>query len=434
MVSLEPGSDIDEEPRTTRARSLPVDINTMRHGFLSTFLVVLLTATAASKSGSQFVQDRFCIGAFWLTFPMDKDADKRFAEIAEANFTVVYGPVGGFSVEAVRQHLALCETHGLKAIAHCRAPMDQWPDGPACWGYRLWDEPPTKRFGDLAKKLSDLRKIRPGRLGDINLYPNYAQPRQMGVETYEKYVELFLKTVDVDVLCMDHYPIFKPKHDTRHRYCNNLATMRKFSLQKGIPFWNYFNTMPFGPHTDPTEAQIRWQVYTSIAYGAKGVIYFNYGTPLTDEFPKGGGILRRDGTRTRHWHQARRINGAIKNLGPTLMRLTSTGMYRVEANDDPSKALMGCPITNLKRAGMDPLPDYLIGVFKHADGRRAVMLNNYHFAYTAWPRVEFDVPASQIREVDQKTGREVPVYDDSPNMEGLQISLDAGAGRLFLMP
>ena len=89
---------------------------------------------------------------------------------------------------------------------------------------------------------------------------------------------------------------------------------------------------------------------------------------------------------------------------------------------------------HLERAGMDPLPDYLIGVFKHADGRRAVMLNNYHFAYTAWPRVEFDVPASQIREVDQKTGREVPVYDDSPNMEGLQISLDAGAGRLFLMP
>jgi hypothetical protein len=36
--------------------------------------------------------------------------------------------------------------------------------------------------------------------------------------------------------------------------------------------------------------------------------------------------------------------------------------------------------------------------------------------------------------VDQKTGHEVPIYDDSPNMEGLHISLDAGAGRLFLLP
>ena len=51
--------------------------------------------------------------------------------------------------------------------------------------------------------------------------------------------------------------------------------------------------------------------------------YFTYGTPKTFEFPKGSSILR-------HWHQAKRINGAIKNLGPTLMQLTSTGMYRVE--------------------------------------------------------------------------------------------------------
>jgi hypothetical protein len=410
----------------------------MKHRFLCAFLVLFLgglsTWAAAPKAGARFVQDRFCIGAFWLTFPMDKDADQRFAEIAEANFTVVYGPVDGFSVEAVKRHLALCEKHGLKAIAHCRAPVDQWPDGPACWGYRLWDEPPAKMFGDLAKRLAEVRKLRPGRLGDINLYPDYAKPHQMGVETYDEYVSLFLATVDVDVLCMDHYPIFKPQQDSRHRYCRNLETMRKFSLKKGIPFWNYFNTAPFGPHTDPTEAQIRWQIYTSIAYGAKGVNYFTYGTPKTFEFPKGSSILRRDGTRTRHWQQAKRINGAIKNLGPTLMKLTNTGMYRVEPKDDPAKMLKDCPITNLKRVAVDPLPDYLIGTFKHADGRRAVMLNNYRFAYTAWPTVEFDVPTDQVHEVDQKTGRVVPIYDDSPNMEGLQVSLDAGVGRLFLLP
>ena len=96
--------------------------------------------------------------------------------------------------------------------------------------------------------------------------------------------------------------------------------------------------------------------------------------------------------------------------------------------------LTGCLITNLKRAAVDPLPDYLIGTFRHTDGRRAVMLNNYRFAYTAWPTVVFDVPTSKVREVDPKTGREVPIYDDSPNMEGLQVSLDAGAGRLFLLP
>jgi hypothetical protein len=51
-----------------------------------------------------------------------------------------------------------------------------------------------------------------------------------------------------------------------------------------------------------------------------------------------------------------------------------------------------------------------------------------------WPTVEFDVPIDQIREVDPKTGREIAVNDDSPDMNGLQLSLDSGASRLSLLP
>ena len=33
-----------------------------------------------------------------------------------------------------------------------------------------------------------------------------------------------------------------------------------------IPVWIFFNNMPFGSHGDPTEAQLRWQVFTALAY------------------------------------------------------------------------------------------------------------------------------------------------------------------------
>ncbi len=308
---------------------------------------------AAGKPGtavSRFRQDRFAIGAFWLTFPDDERLDARFREIAEANFTLVFGPVGGFTASNAAKHIKLCQKHDLRAIVLCRGvPDEQLPDGPACWGYRLWDEPNAKMFDQLAVRVNKLRQVRPGRLGYINLYPNYANDRQLGAAGYEEYVQRFLKTVDVDVLSMDHYPPFKPKTDGRRRYCQNLETMRKHSVSKRIPFWNYFNTAPFGPHTDPTEAQIRWQVYTSIAYGAKGVAYFTYGTPDTFEFPKGSAILQRDGSRTRHWYQARRINARIKKLGPTLMQLRSTGVYRVKPGDDPADALLATPILTISR-------------------------------------------------------------------------------------
>jgi hypothetical protein len=403
---------------------------------------VLLTcglAYAAEQSPAvnapvRFQQDRFAIG-FWVDPPLDDKADARYKEIADANFTLVIGGFGARGLDAVEKQLALCEEYDLKALVACgEAAPTQFPESPACWGYMLRDEPSASDFPALAKQVQAIREARPGRLAYINLFPDYAPLGALGTEDYDTHVRRFVDEVNVDALSMDHYPIFKPSGDGRDGYCGNLAVMRKYALEKGIPFWNFFNTMPYGPHTDPTEGQLRWQIYTSLAYGAKGVLYFCYYTPAGGEFPKGGAIIARDDQRTRHWHQAQRINHALKAMGPTLMKLASTAVYRVGPDDDAAEVLKNAPIVNLIRADVDPPNDYLIGVFKHEDGRRAVLLNNYRFAFTAWPTVVFDAPVEQVAEIDKHTGEERSIRDDSPAMEGLQLSLDSGEGRLFLLP
>jgi hypothetical protein len=63
-----------------------------------------------------------------------------------------------------------------------------------------------------------------------------------------------------------------------------------------------------------------------------------------------------------------------------------------------------------------------------------VILMNYRFAYSAWPTVEFADDLAEVREVDRRSGREIPVADDSPAMAGLQLSFRAGGARLFLLP
>lgn len=398
--------------------------------------VLLASAGVAAHAAESFVQDRFAIG-LWVDPPLDANADARYRELAEANFTLVIGGFGGASIEKVTQQMALCEKYDLRLVApgHSIAP-EELPDGPAIWGYALRDEPNAADFPELRKKADAIRAVRPGKLTYINLFPNYANEKQLGTPTYDEHVRLFVETLQSGVLSMDHYPLFHPGRDGREAYCENLVTMRKYALANNIPFWNFFNIMPYGPHTDPTEGQLRWQIYTSIAYGAKGVLYFCYYTPAGGEFPKGGAIIARDDRRTRHYDEAQRINAELKNLGPTLMQLTSTGVYRVseEAGDNPETVLNGAPLVNITRAEYDPPHDYLVGVFRHADGRRAVLLNNYRFAYTAWPTVVFDTPAEQIIEVDKRTGEMAPVIDDSPDMDGLQVSLGAGDGRLFLLP
>ncbi len=397
-------------------------------------LLVGLSASAApGEASARFEQDRFAIG-FWVDPPLDAKAAERYKEIADAHFTLVIGGFGGSEPEQKERLLKLCKKNGLKVLvaAHGQEPAEL-PDGPACWGYGVRDEPKASDFPALRAAVDAIRAARPGKLAYINLFPNYADPKQLGTDTYDEHVARFMEEVRPDVLSMDHYPIMKPGEDGRGAYCENLAVLRKYALQHDVPFWNFFNCMPYGPHADPTEAQLRWQVYTSVAYGARGVLYFCYYTPLSDEFPKGGAIITRDDRRTRHYYEAQRINAQLKNLGPTLMKLTSTGVRRVTPDDEPAVVLADTPVQDLARADHDPKHDFLVGLFTHEDGREAVLLNNYRFDYAAWPTVVFKTDLARIREVSKETGQEIPVIDDSPDMAGLQLSFDAGEGRLFLI-
>lgn len=395
-------------------------------------LAVCSVTVSVAQAGERFVQDRIAIG-FWVDPPAKEITDARYKEIADANFTFVIGNFGPRTPDDVEKQLALCKKYGLMAIV--RGDLftdDKLPDHPNCWGYHIVDEPGTGAIPDIKKRNEAIRKVRPGKLGYVNLFPDYASLGALGAASYDEYVGRFAKESGCDVLSMDHYPMLTPSADGRDRYCDNLEVMRKYSVECGLPFWNFFNTMPFGPHHDPTESHIRWQVYTSLAYGAKGIMYFCYWSPEGPggEFPKGGAIITGTGQRTRHYEQAKRINAGVKNLGPTLMKLTSTGVIRIKPTDDPTKLLEGTPIKGISKGG-----DYLVGLFRYADGRRAVMLNNYDHNYTSWPTVEFALPDKDVIEVDAADGQEKPARDDSPiGTPGLQISLDAGEGRLFLLP
>jgi len=401
---------------------------------LPTLLATIAICSALAASARAFEQDRFAIG-FWVDPPMDERADERYREIADANFTFVIGVFGADSREKVLQQIELCEKYDLKAIV---SPLDwepeELPDSPAVWGYHLYDEPHVDQYPELAAKTAAIAEARPGKLAYINLFPSVVSSERIGTRTYREYVERLAEEVQPGVLSFDHYPTMKPGEDDRPRYLHSLEVFRKVALEHDVPFWNFFNTMPYGHHADPTEAQLRWQIYTALAYGAKGVMYFCYYTPGGAEFPKGGAIIGRDDRPTRHYAEAKWINAALKNLGPTLMRLTSEEVIRIRPGQDPAEKLDGSPVANLTREDHDPEFDFIVGAFRHDDGRRAALLVNYRHDYTAWPTVAFDAELGDVVEVCPETGEEVALRDDSPDMEGLQLSFDSGGGRLFLMP
>jgi hypothetical protein len=64
------------------------------------------------------------------------------------------------------------------------------------------------QFPELANLSAQVAALYPGSLRFINLLPNYAGA-PVGGSNYTNYVDAFVREVDPDVLCVDHYPFFE---------------------------------------------------------------------------------------------------------------------------------------------------------------------------------------------------------------------------------
>jgi hypothetical protein len=424
---------------------------------------------------------------------MSAVVEARVAEFAHANFSVMLGtfgstlahppgsplgPFGDWGTRVLKQ-VELAEAHGIKIVPELPPNASTWSrthslaaariiNSSAFMGFDLRDEPSTTDFPELANLTAQIGHTFPAKLRFVNLMPNYAAASvQLKALNYTDYVDMYVErmTSGLDILCFDHYPYFEEAltgvndQSSPAGYRANLGVVRAASLRAGVPFWNYFNVLPFGDHSDPTAAQLSWQMFTSLAYGAKGVIYFCYWSPAGGApFGKGGGVIFPRGGRTAfqegpHYQDARRISSILKIYGNFLPTATSVGIFRVQPNgthdngdtgtclagerdcpdgEQPNSDLTSCPMnaTDVAVNVQWPGSGLLIGQFRLADGRTALLLHNQNWEFSLWPTVHFS--AANMQEVDPSSGAEASVLDDSPYLPGLQLSFGAGAARLFV--
>jgi hypothetical protein len=195
---------------------------------------------------------------------------------------------------------------------------------PALFGYYLRDEPGAGIYPGLRRWSRALRAADIAAQPYINLFPNYATREQLGVETYEEYVEAFLRTVEPPFLSYDHYALMEGGK-LREGYFQNLEIIRAAALRQGIPFWNIVLANAHFSHTEPTSAGLRFQVYTTLAYGGRGISYFTYFTPDRGNYRLAP--IDQFGEKTPTWAMLRQVNLQILSLGPTYVRLSSANVF-----------------------------------------------------------------------------------------------------------
>jgi len=360
----------------------------------------------------------------WVNPPGDFTTQERYDEMAQAGFTLVHGcsetaaPLAAKAGMYIFMSLGTPDPTTPEGKARIDKMVARWRDDPACLGYSLRDEPNAGIFGLLAGITRYVEQQDAKAVCFVNLFPNYANERQLGTKTYQEHVELYLTQVRPRVLCFDHYPLVGASA-VRGNYYENLEIIRAASLKHKVPFWAFALTCPHGSYRNPTEAEIRFQVFSDIVYGAKGIFYFTYWTPVSSHWDFHNAIIDVDGTRTEHYAQVKRINAQLAGMGPVLLKLTSDSVAHV--GDVPSGA-QAAPEDTATGSG------FIIGRFSHQDGSRWLMVMNKDMASTRTLRVKLPAGA-QLREWWWET-RELLASTDSAD-GWFSVPVEAGNLRLF---
>ena len=251
---------------------------------------------------------------------------------------------GGFNlVWCTEKELDVAQRHGLRAQLHdgllspatlddptqrekLDALIDRVRNHPALYSYYITDEPSAAGFPPLGKLVAYLRERDPAHLAYINLFPTYANNDQLGtkgdtVTAYREHLRQYVEIVKPSLISYDHYQ-FATEGDL-DGYFLNLAMIRRAAQDAGVPFLNIVQACSWTPvRRVPQGDEMRYLVYTTLAYGAQGISYYVYCHPGHT-----GGIAQADGTPTPIYHALKTLNREFVAIAGELQQLQSLAVY-----------------------------------------------------------------------------------------------------------
>ena len=399
------------------------------------FVVLLAGPCLAAEAGDTF----FPITPWEIPWNKGSHLDdvvNGIGSLRECGYTVACFPVPA--------QLPDCEKAGMRAIVALPGPKINWhklsdeqiaatakklvgdtAKSESVLGYFLTDEPGVEEFPALAKAVAEVKKLAPGKIAYINLYPDYAtlgapDISQLGTASYDEYLERFVNEVKPQLLSYDNYKI-EISHDladAKHAesYFRNLIEVRVKAIKYDLPFWQIVSSNQIRPGmTVPSPANLALQAYTTLAAGAKGLTWYTYYDRGYRYAP-----VDKDGKRSGTWAFVRMVNEQVKVLGPTLKPLKSEGVYFTTA---PAPSLPVLPGKMIQAIESSPAAPAMVGEFSGAGDAKFAMVVNLSLERTARFTIRRTSPGA-MKSISPVDGSKAAVEDDS-------IWLPAGQGVLL---
>ena len=168
------------------------------------------------------------------------------------------------------------------------AAVKEFASHPAFYAFHIGDEPEIQ---DWENMLAATKIVREYARPFVNFFPFFEEDfvERLGTE-HDGYAQMLRDAVDqtgLEMLCYDCYnQMFE--HDREEgieSYFYNLNRFYKAAKDKGVDMWTTLLSVGHWCYRVPSEDDLRWQISTAVAHGAKGLLWFYiYGRLLESNY------------------------------------------------------------------------------------------------------------------------------------------------------
>lgn len=253
----------------------------------------------------------------WFSLTGEQVSKERYEEMAEAGFNISFSHIADY--EEICRSLDEAEGTGVKVLVmagHTGEDMERVvrmaKKHKSTAGYFLRDEPNAAGFAELREMADKIRAIDDEKLLYLNLLPNLVAPVDLQTKSYADYVARFIKEVGLGLVSFDHYPVTDA--GLRGEFYANLEDIARESRLAGEPFWAFALSTAHDPYPVATRESLRLQIFSNLAYGAQGIQYFTYTTPLGTIWNFHNAPIDENSQRTEVYDLVKELNARVQGL------------------------------------------------------------------------------------------------------------------------
>ena len=284
----------------------------------------------------------------WCTSGDPFVSENQIREVAECGINLINLAVPG-DAGIMRDLLKWCAKYDLRVLWTDNNIYNAFTENdlsekirpylysPVTWGIYVKDEPNSADFEHL-KELVDIYN---GALNGggtytepfINLFPLYANEEQLGNRTYLDHVRQYLDIVQPKLCSVDIYPL--NSSGLYGDYMRNIDIVATESRKRGIDLSVYIQSVSFhSSKRTPSYADLKWQTYCCLSFGANSIMYFTYITPYSSAEDFSAALIDHSLNKTDRWYYAQTLNNEINAISGVFAQYKNVGAFNFNYSAD----------------------------------------------------------------------------------------------------